>query len=187
MADLVTLSSGAKPQRLPGGKRLRVLILDPQPESRSLLKAALRGMDFVDQIMERGRPTEMIEYLTENPANVVIVEEQLEHGDPFDVVRLIKRNPATARTNFVLISSSLDVESRRKGIEAGILGYLSKPYDMQTLEKAIRDALGKVSTNHKETLDKVRRISFFSGFSDEELLRLLKICHTRSNSSSRNS
>ena len=183
MADLVALSTGAKPQRLPGGKLLRLLVLDPQPESRSLIKAGLRGIDFVDQVMERGRPTEIVEFLTDNPVNVVIIEEHLEHGDPFEVVRSIKRNPATARINFVLVSSDLNVESRRKGIEAGILGYLSRPFDMQTLEKSIRDALGKVSTNHKETLDKVRRIAFFSDFSDADLLRLLKICHTRKYSS----
>ena len=39
--------------------------------------------------------------------------------------------------------------------------------------------MGKVSTNHKETLNKVRRISFFSDFTDLELVKLLKICHTR--------
>jgi len=36
-----------------------------------------------------------------------------------------------------------------------------------------------VSTNLKETLNKVRRIEFFSDFTDIELVRLLKICHTR--------
>ena len=178
MTDLSTIASGGKPQRAPA-QLLRILIIDSRPESRSLLKAALRGLSFVETVIERARPIDLGEFLVENPAHIVIIEEDFEEDDPFEVVKSLKRNPATARINFVLVSSHLDVESRRKGIEAGILGFLSKPYDLQTLEKAIRDALGKVSTNHKETLDKVRRISFFSGFTDEELLRLLKICHTR--------
>jgi serine/threonine-protein kinase len=31
----------------------------------------------------------------------------------------------------------------------------------------------------RDTLDKLRRVSLFSGFSDPELIRLLKICRTR--------
>jgi CheY-like chemotaxis protein len=158
---------------------LTVLILDPQPEGRSLLKAALRGLNFVDHVMERGQHHALVEYLTESPANLVMIEEELGDADPFELVKQIKTNPATARTKFVLMSSNLTMESRRKGIEVGILGFLAKPFDIQSLEKAIRDAMGKVSTNHKETLDKVRRIAFFAGFSDMELVRLLKICHTR--------
>ena len=163
----------------PQAPTLKVLILDPQPEGRSLLKAALRGLSFVDSVMERGQHHALVEYLTEHPANLVILDEDLEDADPYDLVKVIKTNPATARTKFILMSSHLTMESRRRGIEVGILGFMAKPFDIQSLEKAIRDAMGKVSTNHKETLDRVRRISFFSGFSDMELVRLLKICHTR--------
>ena len=158
---------------------LRVLIIDSEPQSRSLLKGALRGFPFIKQVQERGQPHAIAEYLVENPVNIIFVDEALEGGDAFELVRTIKADPATARVKFVLMSSNLNMESRRKGIEVGILGFLSKPFDIQSLDRAIRDAMGKVSTNHKETLDKVRKISFFSGFTDAELVRLLKICHTR--------
>ena len=178
MTEIAGMPVAARVAR-PPAPSLKVLILDPQPENRSLLKAALRGLSFVDSVMERGQHHALIETLTEHPANLVILDEDLEEVDPYELVKQIKSNPATARTKFVLMSGHLSMESRRKGIEAGVLGFLAKPFDLQSLEKAIRDAMGKVSTNHKETLDRVRRISFFSGFSDMELVRLLKICHTR--------
>lgn len=182
MSESSPLTAGAPPAKPAGGPHLKILVIDPQPESRSLVKAALRSINGVDSIMERGSPTAVEELLAENPANLILIEEDLEQDpeqDPFDVVNLIRGIPATSKANFILMSRNMTVESRRKGIEAGILGYLVKPFDIKSLEMAIRDAQGKVSTNIKDTLDKVRRIGFFTGFTDKELVRLLKICHTR--------
>ncbi|MCZ6531361.1 MAG: cyclic nucleotide-binding domain-containing protein [SAR324 cluster bacterium] len=159
--------------------RLKVMVVDPQSESRSLLKAALRGVSNVGSIRDTGGPQNVLSILAEQTADVIFIEQNLEDNDVFEFVKQVRSEPSGANTKFVLMSAELDMESRRMGMEAGILGYLAKPYDIRGLESAIRDAMGKVSTNHKETLDRVRRISFFSDFSDLELVRLLKICHTR--------
>jgi response regulator RpfG family c-di-GMP phosphodiesterase len=157
----------------------RLLVVDPQPESRALLKAALRSIELVDSVRESSTILNLKEILADQKVDIILIEQNLEDTNVFDVVKVIKANAATAGTKFVLMSSHLDTESRRKGMEAGILGYLSKPFDINSLERSLKDSMGKVSTNHKETLNKVRRIEFFSDFTDLELVRLLKICHTR--------
>ena len=158
---------------------LSVLLIDNQPESRALLKAALRSINTVDDIREASTTAHVPDMLAKQAATVVMIEQNLDDADVFNFVKTIRRDPATAGTRFVLMSGHLDTDSRRKGIEAGILGYLSKPFDINSLERALKDSMGKVSTNLKETLNKMRRIEFFSDFQDIELVRLLKICHTR--------
>lgn len=160
--------------------QIAVLVVDPLPEARSLLKGALRSVSSVGSVRDSGAPQNVLDILSEQPADVIFLEQSLgEHEDAFALVKVIRSHPVGANSKFVLMSSDLDMDSRRLGMESGILGYLSKPFDIRGLEAAIRDAMGKVSTNHKETLNKVRRISFFSDFSDLELVKLLKICHTR--------
>ncbi|HKI99292.1 MAG TPA: cyclic nucleotide-binding domain-containing protein [bacterium] len=158
---------------------LSVLLIDNQPESRALLKAALRSIQTVEEIREASTTQHVPQLLAQHAASIVLVEQNIENEDVFELVKSIRRDPATANTRFVLMSNHLDTESRRRGIEAGILGYLSKPFDINSLERSLKDSMGKVSTNLKETLNKVRRIEFFSDFTDLELVRLLKICHTR--------
>lgn len=160
-------------------KALSVLLIDDQPESRALLKAALRSLPAVQEIREASTMQHVADLLAHHAASIVMVEQGLQDEDVFEMVTRIRHDPATSGMRFVLMSSHLDTESRRKGMEAGILGYLAKPFDINSLERALKDATGKVSTNLKETLNKVRRIEFFSDFSDLELVRLLKICHTR--------
>lgn len=162
-----------------GIKVLNVALVDNVPESRALLKAALRSVNYIDTIRETSSAGNLPQILSEQPVNITIIEENLDDVDVFGLVKQIHANPGTSNVKFILMSSTLDTESRRKGMEAGILGYLSKPFDIMSLERAIKDSLGKVSTNLKETLNKVRRIEFFSDFKDLELVRLLKICHTR--------
>jgi len=158
---------------------LSVLLIDNQPESRALLKAALRSIPTVTEIREASTTSHVPDLLAQYQATVMLIEQGMADEDVFDLVKRIRHNPATSNTRFVLMSSHLDTESRRRGIEAGILGYLSKPFDINSLERALKDSMGKVSTNLKETLNKMRRIEFFSDFTDIELVRLLKICHTR--------
>ena len=158
---------------------LSVLLIDNQPESRALLKAALRSIPTVVEIREASTAAHVPDLLAQNAVSIVLIEQNLDETDVFELVKRIRHDPATAGIRFVLMSGHLDTESRRLGIEAGILGYLSKPFDINSLERALKDSMGKVSTNLKETLNKVRRIEFFSDFTDIELVRLLKICHTR--------
>ena len=162
-----------------GSTGLKVLVLDDMPESRALLKAALRSINTIEEVREASTLSHLDELLGKSKVHVILIEQNMEDTDVFQVVKRLKANPATAGIRVVLMSGSLDTESRRKGIEAGILGYLAKPFDINSLERAIKDSMGKVSTNVKDTLNKIRRIEFFSDFTDMELVRLLKICHTR--------
>jgi len=158
---------------------IKILLVDPSPENRSLLKGALRSLNFVNGVRERSNLVDFAEVLKEGPFNVIMIDKGLTDMDPFQAVRTIRQNALGAAAGFVLMANNLDMEVRRQGIEAGVQGFLEKPFDMHSLEKALRDAQVRVSTNYKDALEKVRRITFFAGFSDTELVRLLKMCHTR--------
>jgi CRP-like cAMP-binding protein len=178
MTDIL-LAGRTDTRQAPTPRPLRVMVVDPQPEGRSLLKGALRNVPYVESVRETGSSKNILEVLADSQADVVIIEQNLGDEDVFAVVKRLRSAPELANARFILLTSSLDMEGRRKGMEVGIQSYLSRPYDINGLERALRDAMGKVSTNHKDTLNKVRRIEFFSQFSDMELVRLLKICHTR--------
>ena len=159
---------------------LNVLILDPKPETRSLLKSSMRSVETVKNVRETGSLAAISSIIAEAKPHVMFIDENVgDETDVFQVVSKLKAHPATKAMGVVLMSSNLNTEMRQKGMEVGILGYLSKPFDVLGIEAALRDSRGKVATNHKEILNRLRKIAFFSGFKDLELVRLLKICHTK--------
>lgn len=168
---------------------LKVMIIDSNPESRHRLVDILRGMEMIDAVSDRGSPRGILEVLAANPVNVIIIDQNPGTGDVYDVVKLIRSKAEGADTGYVLMGEHVDEEAIRKGGAVGMRGFLPKPYDIRAVEKALMDAAGARTAESpatdaardglKDTLAKLRRVSLFSGFSDPELVRLLKICRTR--------
>ena len=186
MTERVTVSEKKK---VKPASPLRVMIIDPNPESRHRLKDSLRGIDFIESVADRSSPHHLLDILAEKPAHVIIVDENPGAGNVYDLVKLVKGKAVAARTQFVLMADTLNDEVRKKGTAAGIRGFIKKPYALASVEDALIAAVvptqsggggeAKTPDGLRDTLDKLRRVSLFSGFSDLELVRLLKICRTR--------
>lgn len=165
---------------------LKILVIDPKPQSRSILKGSLRSLDIVQSVIERGTAANITDVLLETPVHLIMLENDLGTESPFDVIKAVRAHPAGQRSRFILVSQALDADTRRKASEYGVKGFLTKPFDLQSLERVLREALGlpapgEAPANKElhETLEKLRRIALFSEFNDQELVRLLRICNSR--------
>ncbi len=197
---------------------VRVLVLDPKAQSRSVLKGSLRSLDLIQSVLERSSPQDLLQILSESPVHVVMIEHELEGADPLQVVREVSQHPNAGKPSFILVSQQIEASVRAQAVAAGVKGFLTKPFDLVTLERTIRDSLSlnaapepahaaahpaaahaaaahpagthghapgapahaahEPSVN-RDILDRLRRIHLFSGFTDAELIRLLRICQMR--------
>lgn len=166
------------------------MVIDPNPNTRHRLKDTLRGIEIVDSVLDRGSPHLLLDILADNPVHVIIIDEDPGAGDVYDIVRLVISKKVAAHTSFVLMSEHLDEATLEKGREAGVKAFLAKPYDMRSIEKVLQQAGADMLHAHqapprqvpdalRDTLDKLRQVQIFSDFTDNELIRLLKICRTR--------
>lgn len=186
----------AEPNVLVGGARavgrkparVRALIIDPYPVTRVRLKDTLRGLDIVESVGEKSSPQGVIELLGDIPFNLVMIDEEPGEGSVFDVIKELRRHPAGQKPAFIIVCSELNDSVRQQGQEVGVRSFLVKPFDLRGVEKAILGALAppaaaaapkEAPEGLRETLAKLRQVSLFSGFSDPELVRLLKICRSR--------
>ncbi|HUJ76310.1 MAG TPA: cyclic nucleotide-binding domain-containing protein [bacterium] len=177
---------------------LKILVVDPQPGTRSILKGSLRTLEMVQSVMDRGSTAGLEDVLAQNPVHLVILATELaENENPLDVIRHLKARHVAERTRFILVAPTVDEALRREGAKLGVTGYLSKPYDLQRLEQALWDGLGmkppppaapKAAAPAREAatggaardiLERLRQIQIFSSFTDQELVALLKICQSR--------
>lgn len=184
MADtsvLLASKKSAKP------RDLKILVIDPDPVSRFRLKTTLRTMDMVEAVSEMSTTKGVAVLLGQRAINVIIIDQFPSEGEVYDIVKSISEQPAAAKTGWVLVADRLDDEIIERGKAAGIDGFLPRPFDILQLEKILTSAAAvrpqgrpkEVQGQLKETLTKLRQVSLFTGFTDQELLRLLKICKTR--------
>lgn len=181
------------------GLKINVLVIDPEPNSRSRLKDILRGLEMVESVQDRPSSHLLLDILLETPIDVVMIDQNPGPEDVFEVAHNIKRNKQVgSQVEFLLMGNTLNQEMVVKGKQVGIRSYLPKPFDIAKLEKALTIAIppekraaaaqeakaapsgGNSQHDHlKETLDKLRQVALFTGFSDNELVRLLRICKSR--------
>jgi len=175
--------------RRPTGKtiKVRTLVVDPNPTSRVNLKDALRGIDIIDSVSEKSSLSGLIEFLKDNPVNVIMFDLNSADQDIFSIVSELKNHPVAAKSRFIVVSDQFDEEQKSRGTEAGVNGFVTKPFDMRGLEMAVMDAIRPpesataraIPDALRQILNKFRQVSLFFGFSDVELIRMLKICKSR--------
>ena len=178
--------------------QLKVMIIDPNPNHRDRLKDLVRDLEFVASVSDRGSPHSILEILAQNPVHVIMIDRNPGAGDVFEIVKVIRGKPVGAHMRFVLIGDAFDEAAQQQGAAVGIAAYLKRPYDQRSVERALATAIGgtgaqaltaataaaaaqqvKARDGLRETLDKLRQVAIFGGFTDPELVRLLKICRTR--------
>jgi CRP/FNR family cyclic AMP-dependent transcriptional regulator len=172
---------------------VRVLVVDPSAQSRSVLKGSLRTLDLVEAVMERSTTSDLLQILAETPVHLVMMEQDLGTDDPIMIAQQVRAHPNIDKPAFVLMGRALAPELRARAIAAGFKGFLAKPFDLRALENTIRDALNLRSgapeagaapgarepAVNREILERLRKVYLFSAFTDQDLLRLLRICALR--------
>jgi len=190
MPEPSVLVPGARPAASKKIAALRVLVVDPYPVTRVRLKDSLRSLEFIESVGEKSSAQGIVELLGDIPFNLVLIDEDLGEGDPFEVIKEIRRHPSGQKPMYMLVVSQLTEDVQRRGNELGIRGYVTKPFDLRSLELAIKNAVSPPAAAPaaapsaapdalRETLAKLRQVALFAGFSDPELVRLLKICRSR--------
>jgi len=168
---------------------VKVMVIDPNPNTRHRLKDTVREMDFIESVTDRASPQSILDILAEHPVDVIVIDEEPGGGNVFEIIKVIRSKTVGASVQFVLMSEDPSEETMAKGEAVGVRSYIKKPYDIGGLEDALLvavaplakedEAITKARAQLRETLDKLRQVSLFTGFSDNELVRLLKICRTR--------
>lgn len=126
--------------------RKRILILADDPDVRDLFHVILTGAGHDVQSVETltGARTRM----TRAPRpHLLLLDLLLPDGDALALCRDVKR--AVPRLPIVVVTAYLPPEARSEAVAAGCGYFLGKPFDPQTVESVVRDALGAVPNGRR--------------------------------------
>lgn len=132
-AHLIAGARGATPllrsprvvRKVEPAARRRILVVDDSPLTRELVASLLRGVGYEVQVASDG---ERALGLLEGGCQVELVVTDLEMPvvDGLELTRLLKAHPALHRLPVVILTTRGGEEDRRRGLEAGADGYVTK-------------------------------------------------------------
>ncbi len=107
------------------GPRRRILIVDDKLENRALLVSILSRLDF--QLDQCGDGTEAIEQARSSHPDAILMDIKMPVMDGLTATEQIRALPDVADTIIIAISASAFGKDRKRSMEAGCNGFITKP------------------------------------------------------------
>jgi DNA-binding response OmpR family regulator len=114
----------------------KVTIVDDDRESRELLSLALSLEGFT--VLSAANGLRLISMLKVDRPDLILMDVNMSWIDGFELCRAVKRNEEFRDIPIIFVTGRTSPEDRRRGLDAGALGYFTKPVDAAALAAQIR-------------------------------------------------
>ncbi|MCU0841949.1 MAG: response regulator [Thiobacillaceae bacterium] len=121
-------------------KASKILIVDDQDSIREITRALLKEMGFFRiALAEDG--AEALAKLQRMPFDLVICDMNMPRMSGLEVLRAARAIPHLRRVKFLMLTANSDPDSVKGAVQAGISGYVLKPFQPATLADKILQVL----------------------------------------------
>lgn len=118
----LTLAAHAAPKA--EARRRRVLVVDDSPLTRELLVSLLESVGY--EILQAADGSEALDRLAKDTVDAVVTDLEMPLIDGLELTRRVKGHPTLRSLPVVIVTTRGSELDRRRGMEAGADGYVTK-------------------------------------------------------------
>jgi two-component system chemotaxis response regulator CheY len=122
--------------RSAAGMSKLILTADDSPSMRMLLKASLSAKGFAVETAEDG--VEGLERLGQLNPDLLITDINMPRMDGFELIAEVRARSAYSELPILVLSTEFSPEKKARARDAGATGWVTKPFDADKLDTAIR-------------------------------------------------
>lgn len=119
----------------------KILLADDEDDVKVVLKLFLETRDY--EVVTAYDGLDAIDQVRKEKPDVVLLDIMMPVIDGFEVCRRLKADPETASIPIIMVSAASHAESVQKGLDAGAIDYIVKPFEPEALEKLLANVLSK--------------------------------------------
>ncbi|MCA1753547.1 MAG: EAL domain-containing protein [Spirochaeta sp.] len=134
-----------------------ILIADDNKINRLVVTATLKGHDY--RVVEAADGQEAVEVALREHPDLILMDMMMPVMDGLNATSILKEHNATNRTPVLMLTALSETEDRIKAFDAGVTGFLTKPFDRMELLAHIRSYLSLSLVNRKYILSTASPIS----------------------------
>src|SRR2546425_8656218 len=114
----------------------KVLVVDDEPQIRTLLKATLSRAGYA--VVEAANGREALNAKSIDKPDLVLLDLGLPDRDGLELVTLLRQEPRSA---LIVISARDQTEQKVAALDLGADDYVTKPFDTEELRARVRASL----------------------------------------------
>jgi two-component system chemotaxis response regulator CheY len=119
-----------------------ILVVDDYPSMRRIACNLLRQLGFT-HIDEAGNGAEALAKLHERPFGLVISDWDMQTVNGIELVKQMRADSLLTGIPFILVTAESRPESAAIAKQAGVNGYIVKPFDVNTLKSKLTAIFGE--------------------------------------------
>ncbi len=128
----------------------RVLVADDESSIRLLCRVNLRlaGME----VLEAPNGAVAIEIARRERPDIILLDVMMPEVDGWEVVAELARDDATRDIPIVFLTARSERVDQRRGLEAGAVAYVTKPFDPVRLGSFLQELLDRIERGERDEL-----------------------------------
>ena len=132
----------AKPAQRPGASGNSLLVIDDEPDLRTLYEMTLLREGYEIEIA--GSVEEGLARLAKRSFSAIITDMRLPDGSGLDLLRRLEEEGRSEKA--IVITAYGSAENAVEALKAGAYDYLTKPVDLKQFRAVVASALGRLSS-----------------------------------------
>jgi signal transduction histidine kinase len=136
--------------------KIKVLVIEDIETIRENILETLKAENFEPIEAENG--VEGISLAKQHLPDLILCDVMMPEIDGYGVLQALQQDPTTATIPFIFLTALADRDRIRKGMELGADDYLTKPFEVQELLRAISTRLGKQATIKQQEAEKLEEL-----------------------------
>jgi DNA-binding response OmpR family regulator len=127
---------------LPSSREEKVAMASPNGQSHETEEMLRTYFEFCGyEVLSTAWGREVLEICRESPPDLIILDVQLPDVDGYEVYQELSETQPTSHIPVIFLTKVVDDALRATTREMGALHYVSKPFDLEELERRVWDAL----------------------------------------------
>lgn len=140
---------------------ITVLVADDEPPIRLLVRVNLEAEGY--NVIEASNGEEALEQAQELMPDVILLDVMMPRKDGWTVAQELLGIPKTAQIPIVFLTARADLRDHERGLDAGALQYITKPFNPRDLAPTIEECLktaraGESDSVRQERLSTIRKM-----------------------------
>ena len=116
-------------------KPAQILVVEDNPANQMLIEAVLTGAGY--SIVVVGSAPEALDSIEDRRPDLILMDIQLPGMDGLSLTRQLKADPGTASIPVVALTAHALATDHQLSLDAGCVGYITKPFDTRLLPHQI--------------------------------------------------
>jgi len=118
-----------------------ILVVDDDPDLQKLIRTYLKMEGF--NVRAALKRADILIALRQVPApDLILLDVQLPDGNGFDILATMRQHPALKTMPVIMLTAEATREAVLKGLRGGANGYVTKPFEPDSVVAAVKAVLG---------------------------------------------